>query len=463
MRFDKRHKWLKHLDFLFIDIISLAISYLFSYYIKFNDFNIFNVDIYGFVLFLELFALFGFSVSYNAYSGVLRRDIFDEIRCSILLGIGSSLVSIIVFFLRKVSASYSRQVFLVALAIYIVLSVLIKQVYKVLLKKGIIKNIISKPVNIVAVSSDGKLLNVLDNIKYGDRLNSFNIVGSFDLDKCAIDDVYDFTCSNNVDEVFFACSPSLIRNDVVSKLVNNNIGVHLSINDIFGFYPENTFTSKVSNYHTLGFGLYTFSARQSLYLLFKRVMDIFFSIIGMVLLLIAMIGIKIANVCNGDHGKLFYKHTRIGKDGKEFGLIKFRSMYEDADVRLKELLKDKKYRKEWEEYQKFNDDPRITKVGKFIRKTSIDELPQFINVFKGDMSLVGPRPLVKGELESHGGIKLYEQVKPGLTGWWAANGRSSINYEDRLELEYYYVKNASLTLDLRCIFMTIATIKRGAK
>ena len=115
--------------------------------------------------------------------------------------------------------------------------------------------------------------------------------------------------------------------------------------------------------------------------------------------------------------------------------------------------------------QKIDNDPRITKVGRFIRKTSIDEFPQFINVLKGDMSIIGPRPLVPGELKSKNGIKLYERVKPGITGWWACNGRSDIDYDERLKLEYYYINNRSLWLDIKCIFKTIEVIlfKRGAK
>ena len=140
-------------------------------------------------------------------------------------------------------------------------------------------------------------------------------------------------------------------------------------------------------------------------------------------------------------------------------------MVPDADEILKELLKQENYRKEWEENQKFENDPRITKVGRFIRKTSIDELPQLLNVLVGDMSLVGPRPLVKNELEMHGGLKLYQKVNPGITGWWGCNGRSNIDYRERLELEYYYVKNCSLYLDILCIIRTFFAVlkKDGAK
>ena len=124
-----------------------------------------------------------------------------------------------------------------------------------------------------------------------------------------------------------------------------------------------------------------------------------------------------------------------------------------------ELLKDTKYKKEWNKYRKLNNDPRITKIGKILRKTSLDEFPQFINILIGDMSLIGPRPLVEGELDEHNGDhKLYESMRPGLTGWWACNGRSANDYESRLELEYYYIKNCSIWLDIKCIFKTVGAV-----
>ena len=197
----------------------------------------------------------------------------------------------------------------------------------------------------------------------------------------------------------------------------------------------------------------------------KRVFDITFSLIGLIALFPLALCIKIAYLLNGDKAGIFYHQRRIGKDGKKFILIKFRSMVQDADKILEEMLKDEKYRIEWQGKQKFTDDPRITPIGKFLRESSLDELPQCINILLGDMSVVGPRPLAEGELEAHNGLKMYQDVKPGITGWWACNGRNNIDYPERLDWEYYYIKNCSLYLDILCIFRTISAVikKEGAQ
>ena len=206
--------------------------------------------------------------------------------------------------------------------------------------------------------------------------------------------------------------------------------------------------------------------KKYIYLGIKRLFDIICSIIGCILLIPIAIIIKLCNIISGDFYPIIYSHERIGKNGKLFKLYKFRSMVPNADEVLMEMLKRKKWKEEWDKNQKFENDPRITKIGNVLRITSLDELPQLLNVLKGDMSLIGPRPLLKGELDTHNGNhKLYESVKPGLTGWWACNGRSATTYEERLKLEYYYCKNCSLLLDIKCIFKTINAVifKKGAK
>lgn len=206
--------------------------------------------------------------------------------------------------------------------------------------------------------------------------------------------------------------------------------------------------------------------KKYLYLTIKRLFDIILSLFGILFLIPISIIIKISYILNKDFSSIFYSQIRIGKDGKEFKLYKFRSMIPNADEVLKELIKKEPYKTEWKNNQKLSKDPRITKMGNILRKTSLDELPQLLSIIKGDMSFIGPRPLVRGELNAHSGNhKIYESVKPGLSGWWACNGRSNLTYEERLNLEYYYCNNASLLLDIKCIFKTIKVVllKKGAE
>ncbi len=195
-----------------------------------------------------------------------------------------------------------------------------------------------------------------------------------------------------------------------------------------------------------------------MYRYIKRLLDIILSLIGLIILIPICIVVKISFLCKGDKKSIFFKHTRIGKDGKPFMMYKFRSMVHNAEELLEELLKDERYKKEWAESQKIEKDPRVTTIGAFLRKSSMDELPQLLNVLKGDMSIVGPRPLVDGELEEHGGSKIYWKEKPGITGWWGCHGRSDVDYSQRLELEYYYIQNMSFKLDVICILKTVTAV-----
>jgi undecaprenyl-phosphate galactose phosphotransferase len=162
-----------------------------------------------------------------------------------------------------------------------------------------------------------------------------------------------------------------------------------------------------------------------------------------------------------DKGPVIYSHKRIGKNDNEFNCYKFRTMYIDADKRLKEILeKDPEKKKEWENYWKLKDDPRVTKIGNFLRKTSLDELPQIFNVLKGEMSLVGPRPVIQKELNEYyrENAEYYFKVPPGITGLWQVSGRSETSYDYRVSLDAWYVKNWNLWLDIIILIRTIKAV-----
>ena len=190
---------------------------------------------------------------------------------------------------------------------------------------------------------------------------------------------------------------------------------------------------------------------------FKRILDIIGGLIGVIILIPLTIVIYIANLLVNDKGPVFYKQKRIGKNGKIFTMYKYRSMIVDADKKLNKYLREnEKAKKEYQEYKKLKEDPRLTKVGKFLRKTSIDEFPQFINVLKGDMSLVGPRPYLRREKKEMGRYYNYIiKCKPGITGYWQVNGRSNVNFQGRLRMDLEYINNSNLKTDCKLLKDTI--------
>ena len=191
----------------------------------------------------------------------------------------------------------------------------------------------------------------------------------------------------------------------------------------------------------------------------KRIGDIVFSLI--VLTLGSPIFILIAILVKlSSPGSVFYIQKRVGRNYREFGCIKFRTMYKDADDLLPNLLE--KYplmRKEFENDFKLRQDPRITKLGRFLRRSSLDELPQFFNVLKGEMSVVGPRPIVSNEIIKYS-LFMEEviSVRPGLTGLWQVSGRNNLSYKKRVELDFFYARNRNFLLDLEIIILTLGVL-----
>ena len=201
-------------------------------------------------------------------------------------------------------------------------------------------------------------------------------------------------------------------------------------------------------------------------LFIKRIIDIIGAIVGIAILIPLTVAVWIGNRICKDKGPIFYSQERIGKNGKIFKMYKFRSMVVGADEVLQELLeKDEEANKEYSEFKKLENDPRITKFGNFLRKTSLDEFPQFINVLKGEMSIVGPRAyLIREKADMGDTYDTIIRCKPGITGLWQVNGRSSVNFKTRLDMDIEYYNKYSTTLDLEILFKTISAVlnKDGA-
>lgn len=198
----------------------------------------------------------------------------------------------------------------------------------------------------------------------------------------------------------------------------------------------------------------------------KRTFDIAFSL--STLLILSPIFLIIASLIRcTSKGKAIYFQKRIGRGGRSFNCYKFRTMYQDADMRLKDILnQDPEKQKEWEETHKLKQDPRITYIGAILRKSSLDELPQFWNVLRGDLSVVGPRPVVQEEVDKHFGKRAQKifSIRPGITGLWQISGRSDTSYQQRIDLDEHYVDNRSFLGDLKILTLTIPRmlLRKGA-
>ena len=199
-----------------------------------------------------------------------------------------------------------------------------------------------------------------------------------------------------------------------------------------------------------------------LYSVTKKSMDLILSFIGLILLIPVFLILAIL-VKLDSKGPVFYAHTRKGKNRNDIKIYKFRTMYSNSDEIFESFSDEQK--EEYYKNFKLDNDPRVTKVGDFLRRTSLDEIPQLINVLKGDLSLVGPRPIVEKEICKYGQYadKLFSVI-PGITGYWQSHGRSDTSYEERIEMDMYYIDNRSILLDIKIMFKTVISVikKEGA-
>lgn len=477
MHVNDKNSVFKHLDFIILDLLCMFLSFIFANLIYFGRLNYYSNNIFANTCLFILVPLLFIDVVNNQFSGVLRRNNVDELIIVVKNTIYNFIVTILLMYVIKFSGTYSRVVIVLTYLLFIVFAFVIRTIWKKMIIQGKIVFLSNVSRSLLIISKYEDIKQVLSNIN-NEEYKQYEIKGLCIVDKdlcgkkidgyeviCNKKDIYNTVLNNEINEIYVASKNNIITPQLAQKLINSGIGIHININDIYNIEPDTEYISNVGIYRTLELGLFEFTPKQVLYILVKRLIDIIVSIIMTIPLLLLSLIIKITYLLNKDNNSIFYKQDRVGKDGNIFEIYKFRTMDIDAEDKLVELLKNKENKKEWIEYHKLKNDPRTTKIGNLLRRTSLDEFPQFINVLKGDMSIIGPRPLVEGELEYHKGLKLYERVKPGITGWWACNGRSNISYDERLELEYFYVKNISFSLDLLIVLRTIVCIfkKTGAQ
>lgn len=465
----------KHFDFVLIDLLALAVAFVAAYALKFGSLDFTDSATWKGLFLLLLFVDLLITLITNPYSGIFRRRYWEDIGVQLILALESFLSICVIFYLFKIGEDFSREMLVTTYLMYVVLALVLKY----LNKRATLSRWRNRPPDsvkhlVLVTNSEAALKE--EQRAYADDMLSAVVVGfcltdaedTTELDgrpAKPVSELVQLCAATNADEVLILCDPTEVSDDILENLMADGIKIRIAIAESLGVASETETVSQVGVIKTLDLERHSFGSSHLLYLPAKRVVDIVSGLVGCVAMLPVAGIVKISYLLSGDTHPIFYQQTRIGQRGKPFKLWKLRSMVWNAEEVLQELLQNPEAREEWDRDQKLSNDPRITSVGRILRRTSLDELPQFINVIKGDMSLIGPRPLIPGELEAHGGRQLYNKVRPGITGWWGCNGRSNIEYYERLELEYYYVTHCSLYLDALCLARTVVAVfkKEGAQ
>lgn len=462
------NSWIKHIDFTLIDIICLQISYIAAYMIRHGFSSPYDLPLYRRMAVI-LFFLNVFVASFrSSYSGILRRGYYEEAVAVVTHVTMVFAVALAYLFLLQQSADYSRITFLLTWMINIVLTWIARILRKLMLmQRKAVKE--GKRSMVVITSSDiaEAVVKTFKNSYLGDiRMSGLAIM---DKDMCGQeylgvpvmmnqDNILEYLKTNWVDEVFIDVSGLLqetaISDELLAKCLEMGITVHTKLAKIAEM-SKNQVVENLAGYTVLSSSVALVTPGQ---ILAKRGMDIVGGLLGCVITAVLFLFIAPIILIKSP-GPVFFSQIRVGKNGKQFRIFKFRSMYLDAEKRKEDLMAQNKMKDGF--MFKMDKDPRIIRgIGSFIRKYSIDEFPQFFNVLKGDMSLVGTRPPTTDEWEKY---ELHHRkrlaIKPGLTGMWQVSGRSNItDFEEVVALDSKYISEWSLGLDLRILLKTIKVI-----
>lgn len=438
----------------FADLVAIGISFILATYIRFGNFKDMGDKEIHFqvcLVFLLFCTIYSFFIDWNR--NFLKRSVFKEFSAILQYNVIMILVTQTIMYFLKWADVFSRWVMIY----FTVINVLLSFVLHMLIKKVMKMHYRSELSKIKVLVITQKNLEESVKEKLGRNLDiNYEIVQTVLIEDMAEDFLQKATFMA-LDEVFIY-APELSQKRVQQMIESfDEMGVicHYCL-EIPGTYADRSEVRSFGHYTVA-----TYTRFQSSYkrLLVKRVMDIVGGFVGMVITLLFFPFVALAIKLDSP-GPVLFSQVRIGRNGRRFKIYKFRSMYMDAEERKKELEKQN-------EMQglmfKMENDPRITKVGKFIRKTSIDELPQFYNVLKGDMSLVGTRPPTADEFEKYD--QYYRRrisMTPGLTGMWQVSGRSEIdNFDDVVKYDLEYIDHWSLTLDIKILIKTVWVVLAG--
>ena len=470
MYLSNKGRFSKHIDFILLDIICMELSFIVAYFLRHNTFSLFDNKSYRSAMIILIALNLATCYIFNSMQDVIKRSKQLEFYATIKQVIFTTLFLVLYLFVTKTSDDVSRNVIIIFPLIYLVLSYIVRLIYKSILKK-ILKNKTNRQLIIVTLKDRCERL--IDKIK--NAVNDITIKGLILLDNNELSEVsgikvvsdkeniFKYLQTEYVDEILISIG-DFDAKDLIKKLCLMGIVLHVEYNGIEDIVGSNNklIVENIADTYVVTSTINTINPLQ---LIAKRLMDIVFGIIGTVITLILTIIIG-PMIKSKSKGPIFFVQDRVGRNGKIFKMIKFRSMYLDAEDRKKELTNQNENKDQM--MFKIENDPRIIPgIGEFIRKTSIDEFPQFINVLKGEMSVVGTRPPTIDEwnkYDLHHRARL--AIKPGITGLWQVSGRSEIkDFEEVVRLDTEYIKNFSLWKDVAIIFKTIKVVvsRRGAR
>lgn len=451
----------------FADLVTIIVSFILATYIRFGNFRDMGDKTVHFqvcLVYLLCCTIYTFFIDWNRnfIKRSIKREAYEILKYNIIMIL---VVQTIMTFLKWADV-FSR----IVTVYFAVINVLLTLFIHLLVKKGMRIHYSSElaRIKVLVITQKTMLEDVLKHLKEHLGIH-YQIIGIACTEQGDIDNVNDIPVMY-VDDKFMENVTLMTLDEVfiyAPELKQSQIQMMINGFDVMGVDTHycmelpgmNAERSRVDDFG--GYSVLTYTRFRSSYkrLLIKRVMDIVGGLVGMLITLIFFPFVAIAIKLDSP-GPVLFSQIRIGRNGRRFKIYKFRSMYMDAEERKKEL-------EEQNEIQglmfKMENDPRITKVGKFIRKTSIDELPQFYNVVKGDMSLVGTRPPTEDEFEKYN--QYYRRrisMTPGLTGLWQVSGRSDIeDFDDVVKYDLQYIDGWSLTLDIKILFRTVWVVIAG--
>ena len=438
----------------FADLVSIGISFVLATYIRFGNFRDMGDKEIHFqvcLVFLLFCTIYSFFIDWNR--NFLKRNLWKELYAVVQYNLIMILITQTIMYFLKWADVFSRAVMIYFAGINLLLSffvhLLIKKVMKLHYSSDLSK------IKVLVITQKAMAEEVVSRLAHSLDIN-FQIVDTVFVEEMADNFLLKAT-QMALDEVFLYAPelPQKKAQEMINSFDEMGVDCHYCV-ELPGTASDRSAINNFGSYCVI-----TYTRFQSSYkrLLIKRVMDIVGGMIGLLVTLLFFPFVAIAIKLDSP-GPVLFSQVRIGRNGRRFKIYKFRSMYMDAEERKKELEKQN-------EMQglmfKMENDPRITRVGKFIRKTSIDELPQFYNVVKGDMSLVGTRPPTADEFEKYN--QYYRRrisMTPGLTGMWQVSGRSEIeNFDDVVKYDLAYIDNWSLTLDIKILLRTVLVVLAG--